>query len=205
MEKKPILIGLIGATGSGKTTFINTISQHYSTDKVCIVSQDEYYKPIEQQEKDANGIENFDVAKSINKKLLLRDLKKLLNNEEVVKEEYLFNNAEKKPNLIVFKPAPIIIVEGLFIMHFKKIRDLMDIKIYVHASDHLNIIRRIKRDQIERGYPIDDVLYRYENHVMPGFRKYIKPYKDEVDIVINNNKGFEKSLGIFYAYLDSKI
>ncbi len=205
MEKKPILIGLIGATGSGKTTFINTISQRYSSDKVCIVSQDEYYKPIEQQERDANGIENFDVAKSVDKKLLLRDLKKLLNNEEVVKEEYLFNNLEKKPNLIVFKPAPIIIVEGLFVMHYKKIRALMDIKIYVHASDHLNIIRRIKRDQIERGYPIDDVLYRYENHVMPGFRKYIKPYKDEVDIVINNNKGFEKSLGIFYAYLDSIV
>ncbi len=205
MEKKPRLIGLIGATGSGKTTFINTISKRYSPDKVCIVSQDEYYKPIHEQEKDINGIENFDVAKSVDKKLLLNDLKKLLNNEEVVKEEYTFNNTEKKPNFITFKPAPIIIVEGLFVMHYKKIRELMDLKIYVHASDHLNIIRRIKRDQVERGYPIDDVLYRYENHVMPGFRKYIEPYRDEADIVINNNKGFEKSLDIFCAYIDSQI
>jgi uridine kinase len=205
MEKKPILIGLIGATGSGKTTFINTIRKRYALEKVCIISQDEYYKPIYEQEKDVNGIENFDVAKSVDKKLLLNDLKKLLNNEEVIKAEYTFNNIEIKPKIITFKPAPIIIVEGLFVMHYKKIRELMDLKIYVHASDHLNIIRRIKRDQVERGYPIDDVLYRYENHVMPGFRKYIEPYRDEADIVINNNKGFEKSLDIFCAYLDSQI
>jgi uridine kinase len=81
----------------------------------------------------------------------------------------------------------------------------LDLKVFFYAADHLKIIRRIIRDQIERGYPIDDVLYRYEHHVMPSYQKYIQPYMQEADLIINNNVNFSKGLDVLVGYLKNKL
>lgn len=205
MKNKPYLIGVIGGSGSGKTSFIENIRKHFGEAEVCIISQDNYYKPIKKQKKDAEGIENFDIPKSIDKKAFWKDIQSLAAGETVVREEYTFNNAEAKPTIITLKPAPIIIVEGIFVFHFKKVRQALDLKVFIHAKENLKIIRRIKRDRIERNYPIEDVLYRYKNHVLPTFEKYIKPYKEDADIVINNNDSFDRGLEVFIGYLKSKF
>ena len=83
--------------------------------------------------------------------------------------------------------------------------NLLDLKVFVHAADHLKVIRRIRRDQVERGYPIDDVLYRYEHHVMPSYKLYIEKYMPEADIIINNNDDFNEGLEVFLGYLKHKI
>lgn len=198
------IIGITGGSGSGKTTFIKKLRQAFSTEELCIISQDDYYKPIEQQWVDENGVVNFDLPSSIDKKAFLTDVKKLRKGETVHRMEYVFNNPAATAKELVFEPAPIIIVEGLFVFHFKKIAKRMDLKIYVHAKDNLKVIRRIQRDQVERNYPLDDVLYRYQHHVLPAFEQYISPYKEDADIVINNNHSFDKAYDVFAGFLKSK-
>jgi uridine kinase len=202
---KPFIIGITGGSGSGKTTFIKDIRNKFSESELCIISQDDYYRPRSEQETDNKGYQNFDLPQSIDKKLFHADLEKLLYGETIEKEEYNFNNKDAKPTLKYFKPAPIIIVEGLFVFHYKKIRRLLDLKVFFYAADHLKVIRRIMRDQVERGYPIDDVLYRYEHHVMPSYKKYIEPYMQEADIIINNNQDFASGLDVLSGFLRNKL
>jgi uridine kinase len=202
---KPFIIGITGGSGSGKTTFIKDIRDKFSESELCIISQDDYYRPRHEQETDDKGYQNFDLPQSIDKKTFHADLEKLLNGETVEKMEYLFNNKEAEGTVKLFKPAPIIIVEGLFVFHYKKIRRLLDLKVFFYAADHLKVIRRIMRDQVERGYPIDDVLYRYEHHVMPSYKKYIEPYMQEADIIINNNQDFADGLDVLCGFLRNKL
>jgi uridine kinase len=201
--QKPLIIGIAGGSGSGKTTFINHLKKTFSNEELCVISQDDYYYPREDQVTDENGVINFDLPDSIDKKAFRKDLELLIAGETVEKFEYAFNNKDAAPKKIVFIPAPIIIVEGLFIFHYKKIKEMLDLKIFFHAHENLKIIRRIKRDKTERNYPLEDVLYRYEHHVMPSFEKYVKPYVDECDIIINNNQSFSKGLNILIGFLKS--
>jgi len=202
---KPFIIGITGGSGSGKTTFIRELRERFSDDEVCVISQDDYYRPKHEQKTDEKGIYNYDLPKSIDKIAFTRDVERLMNGEIVLREEYTFNNAEVSPEILLFKPAPIILVEGIFVFHFKKIRKMLDLKIYLHAKENLKVIRRIMRDQLERNYPIDDVLYRYENHVLPAFEKYIEPYREDADIIINNNKHFKQALEVVAGFVTTRL
>ena len=203
--QKRLIIGITGGSGSGKTTFIKELKKIFSRKALCVISQDDYYRPIHKQPIDKNGIEDFDQPKSIDKEAFVQDVQKLLNGKKVKRQEYVFNNKKAKPKILVFKPAPIIIVEGIFVFHFKKMQPLLDIKVFLDAKENLKVIRRIKRDKVERNYPLDDVLYRYEHHVMPTFEKYILPYRDEADIVINNNEAMSKGLMVVTGFIQDYL
>ncbi len=203
--EKPLIIGITGGSGSGKTSFIRALRDTFSLKQLCVISQDDYYRPLDEQEIDEEGVENFDRPRSIDKKAFAEDIKKLMRGEGFTRPEYTFNNVDATPTMLHFEPAPIIIVEGLFIFHYKKIRKLLDLKIYLHAKENLKVIRRIKRDRVERNYPLEDVLYRYENHVLPNFEKYIRPYMEDADLVINNNQHFKKGLKIIKGYLHNHL
>ncbi|MFN0036664.1 MAG: uridine kinase [Saprospiraceae bacterium] len=202
---RPYLIGICGGSGSGKTSFIRRLRQSFSEEQLCIVSQDDYYLPREQQHRDPNGEQNFDLPKSFDKKKFRHDLEKLLAGESITIEEYVFNNPDAKPNMLVFNPAPVIVIEGLFVFHYKKIAEQLDLKVFVNAKENLKIIRRILRDQVERGYPLDDVLYKYQHHVLPSFERFILPYKEEADLVVNNNRDFERGLAVLEGFLRDKL
>ena len=202
---KPFIIGITGGSGSGKTTLIRYLREEFSEKQICIISQDDYYRPKSEQKKDDLGVENFDKPRSIDKDAFVRDIDRLAEGKSVELREYTFNNDKANAKKITLRPAPIIIVEGLFIFHVKKIRKRLNLKVYVHAKENLKVIRRIARDRVERNYPLDDVLYRYENHVMPAFEKYIKPYADKADLIINNNVSFEKGLTVFQGFLRDKL
>lgn len=202
---KPFIVGISGGSGSGKTSFINQLKKSFGKNEICFISQDDYYRPKEEQEVDEEGVTNYDLPNSINKKEFRNDLKKLMNGEVVERPEYTFNNDKAETKMLIFHPAPIIIVEGLFIYHYRKVNKLLDLKIFVNAKSNLKIIRRIKRDQIERNYPLDDVLYRYEHHVLPSFEKYIQPYIGDCDLVVNNNEDFNMGLEVVKGFLKNKI
>lgn len=205
MEKREFcVIGITGGSGSGKTSIIKALRDSFSKKELCIISQDDYYRNREAQLIDDQGIRNFDLPTSIHADELVRDLKILIDNKSYNRQEYTFNNELAEPQMLKFDPAPVIIVEGLFVFHFEELKDLMDIKVFIEANDVIKVIRRIKRDRIERNYPLDDVLYRYENHVLPAYNKYILPYKEQCDLVINNHGSYEIGLDFLKSYISGK-
>lgn len=199
---KPYIVGITGGSGSGKTSFLKKLADGFTPEEVCIISMDNYYKPRNQQVYDENGVQNFDLYDSIDINSFVRDIIRLISGESIERDEYVFNNQNAVAGKITIHPAPIMILEGLFIMHMQDLKTLLDLKIFVEAKDALKIIRRIKRDQSERNYPLDDVLYRYESHVLPSYEKYILPYKNDVDIIINNNSDASPILKILRNHFD---
>ncbi len=203
--KKPFTIGITGGSGSGKTYFLQGLASRFTTDELCLISQDNYYKSRDLQPVDENGVKNFDLPVSIDRETFRSDLVRLKAGQDVVKKEYTFNNPQAEPKMLTFKAAPIIVVEGLFVQYFNEIASELDLKIFVEAKDHVKLGRRIKRDQVERGYDVDDVLYRYQHHVMPVYESMIEPLKYNCDIVIPNNHHFENALNVLVGYLKTLV
>jgi uridine kinase len=129
----------------------------------------------------------------------------LKRGEVLRKQEYVFNNPNVVPKILEFKPAPVIIIEGLFVQYFPEIERELDFKIFIEAKDFLKLSRRIRRDNEERGYDLDDVLYRYQNHVMPVYESLIEPLKHRADIVIPNNNQFNKALDLLTLAIKAKL
>ena len=202
---KPYIIGITGGSGSGKTTFLHKLKESFKEAEICILSCDNYYKPREEQEIDAMGVSNFDLPSSINREELFEDIKKLIAGKVVSRKEYTFNNALREPEMLVFKPAPILILEGIFVFHFPEVADLIDLNLFLYATETTALTRRIKRDRIERNYPLEDVLYRYEKHVLPTYRKYIEPIMERADLIINNNHNFDSGLTVLTGFLQNHL
>jgi uridine kinase len=185
---KPYIIGIAGGSGSGKTFFLNRFLDHFSPDEVCLLSQDDYYIPVaHNMTPEENKFYNFDLPRTIDYEQFEHDVSKLLNREVIYKKEYTFNNPNIVPKMLEIKPAPIIIVEGLFILHFKGIADLFDMKIFVDADEDVALQRRLKRDLLERGYSQDDVMYKWINHVVPAYKEFLLPYKGGCHKLVVNN------------------
>ncbi len=202
---KPYIVGITGGSASGKTFFLHQLLEAFSKEEVCLISQDNYYRTQEFVPKDQNNIENYDLPAAIDFELYAQHIEDLKNGKIVKHKEYVFNNPDIVPKTLVFKPAPIIVVEGIFVFHSQEVARLLDLRVFIDAKEHVKIKRRIIRDNNERGYDLNDVLYRWENHVAPTYDKFIEPTKYEADIIINNNTHFEKGLAILTAFLKSKL
>ncbi|MEE1944616.1 uridine kinase [Pedobacter sp. KR3-3] len=186
-NKSPLIIGIAGGSGSGKTFFLNSFLHHFKNDEVTLLSQDDYYIPAGEMTQEENKLYNFDLPSTIDDEQFLIDIKKLIKGEVVYKKEYNFNNPLAVVKILEINPAPIIIVEGLFILHFKEIADLLNLRIFIEADEEVALKRRIKRDGMERGYPEDDVLYKWNNHVVPAYKEFLLPYRETCNKVVSNN------------------
>lgn len=202
---RPYLIGITGGSASGKTLFLNKLLKEFRKESITLISQDNYYFPREQQPVDENGVKNFDTPDSIDSDRFAADVEKLKRGELVTLTEYTFNNPKAIPRELEFKPAPIIVIEGLFVMYFPRIDELLDLRVFIDAKDHVKLKRRIIRDKIERGYDLDDVLYRYEKHVMPTFYKYLEPLRHDADLVIPNNTHFDNALQVLTGFIHHRL
>jgi uridine kinase len=201
----PYTIGITGGSGSGKTFFIKELSSHFRPEEICLISQDHYYKPIDLQFTDEQGVQNFDLPSSIDKDAFTADILMLKSGQSIVKKEYTFNNPKAAAKELKFSPAPILIVEGLFVQYFPDIVKELDLKIFIEARDYVKLTRRIRRDNEERGYDLNDVLYRYQNHVMPIYDSLIEPLKHQADLIIPNNDHFEHALHVLVRALKSHL
>ncbi|WP_247232923.1 uridine kinase [Telluribacter sp. SYSU D00476] len=204
-QKPPFIIGITGGSASGKTYFMKKLIESFSEQHICRLSQDNYYRPINEIPRDENGVANFDLPEAIDHQLFARHIAELRQGNVVQQKEYTFNNPLLEPKVLTFNPLPIIIVEGIFVYYYPEVARLIDLKIFVDTKEYVKIKRRIIRDNNERGYDLDDVLYRWEHHVAPTYEKYIKPLRSEADIVINNNHRFDTGLEVLVAYLKTKV
>jgi uridine kinase len=203
--KTPFIIGITGGSGSGKTLFLNKLLNQFAANQVCLISQDNYYRKRHEQPIDDQGFQNFDLPDSIDFTEFRKDILALKAGKPVSRLEYTFNNPKAIPKQIVLNPAPVMVVEGIFVLYDHEIADVLDLKVYIDAKDYIKLKRRIIRDEKERGYDLDDVLYRYEHHVMPTYDKYIKPYKMDADLIVPNHTDFSEALSVLSAYIQTKI
>lgn len=198
-------IGITGGSGSGKTAFVQQLASYFQESDICLISQDNYYIEREKQPIDENGVENYDSVDSIDYIQFARDLSRLKKGEGITRKEYTFNNPNCQPSVLTFVPAPIVMVEGIFVLYHRQVVDLLDLKVFVDARDHIKLKRRIIRDKEERGYDLDDVLYRYEKHTMPTYDRFIKPLKEEADLVIPNNDHFDMAAEVLAGFLQARL
>ena len=205
MTTKPFIVGITGGSASGKTSFLKGVLNAFPEDQICLISQDNYYRTLNEIQKDDQGIHNFDLPETIDHHLYAQHIQQLRTGQIVYQKEYVFNNPDVVPRMLLFRPAPIIVVEGIFVFHFRELADQMDLKIFIDAKNSIKLERRVKRDAEERGYDLDDVMYRWKYHVKPTYKQFIKPYRAEADIVIPNNVHYQKGLDVVISFLKTKV
>lgn len=181
---RPILIGITGGTGSGKSTVSRQILKRNGEENVVIIEQDSYYKDQSHLTFDERVKRNYDHPLAFDNQLLLKHLKTLLNNKPIEKPIYDFEQHTRKKETVTVYPKEIIILEGILILNDEEIRNLCDIKIFVDTDSDVRVIRRIQRDIKERGRTLDSVIHQYMSTVRPAHLQFIEPTKKYADIII---------------------
>ena len=205
MSRKPYLVGIVGGSASGKTSFLRELLTRLPEKKCAVVSQDNYYRPIHEQERDASGQPNFDLPTAFQVDRFHDDLSRLLRGESITKIEYTFNHRDRAGRAITIEPAEVLILEGLFLFHYEEIRKLIDLRVFIEAKVEVCKERRLQRDASERGYGREHVEYRWQQHVLPAYQQFILPYRDEAHLVVTNHVDYEKGLEVVAHHVLAKI
>jgi len=200
-----LIIGIAGGTGCGKTTVVNQILSQLPEGEVGIISQDSYYKDTTHLSYEERIKINFDHPRSIDFELLEEHLKDLKKGHAVEQPVYSFVKHNRTGDTIKTHPRKVMIVEGILILTNPELRDMFDIKIFVHADSDERLIRRLKRDISERGRDIDEVLSRYQNTLKPMHQQFIEPMKEYADIIIPNNKYNTVAVDIVKTIINQRL
>ncbi|MBC9797955.1 uridine kinase [Sinomicrobium weinanense] len=200
-----LIIGIAGGTGCGKTTVVNQIIDQLPENEVGVISQDSYYKDTSHLSYDDRTKINFDHPRAIDFDLLVSHLKTLREGKPVHQPVYSFVKHNRTSDTILTNPRKVMIVEGILILTHAEIRDMFDIKIFVHADSDERLIRRLKRDINERGRDLDEVLTRYQTTLKPMHQQFIEPTKEYADIIIPNNKYNTVAVDIVRTIINEKL
>lgn len=183
-----LIIGIAGGTGSGKTTVVNQILNELPKADVGVISQDSYYKDTTHLSYEDRVKINFDHPQAIDFDLLVCHLKELKSGKTIQQPVYSFMDHNRTKETIPTVPKRVMIVEGILIFAHPDIRDMFDMKIFVHADSDERLIRRLKRDITERGRNLEEVLNRYQTTLKPMHQQFIEPTKEFADIIIPTNR-----------------
>ena len=200
-----LIIGIGGGTGSGKTTVVNRIISESPPGEVTIISQDSYYKDLSHLDYESRTKVNFDHPNSIDFKLLCGHLAQLRKGKSIEQPVYSFVEHNRTDETVTTHPKKVIVVEGILILTDPAIRDLFDIKIFVHADSDERLIRRLKRDIAERGRDLEEVLSRYQNTLKPMHQQFIEPTKEFADIIIPNNRYNTVAVDIVRTIINERL
>lgn len=181
---QPLIIGVAGGTGSGKTTVSNSILERVGSDQISYIQHDHYYRDRSHLPPEERGKINFDHPDSLENELLARHLKMLKEGQAVEVPQYDFTTHVRKPETTRVEPRRVILVEGILIFAVKALRDLMDIKLFVDTDADIRLIRRIRRDMTERGRTLESVIRQYTESVRPMHLEFVEPSKRYADIII---------------------
>ncbi len=188
MKKKPFVVGICGGSGAGKTTLLRRLSESFGGVTPSVFSMDNYYHPIEMQAIDQNGKVNFDLPGALDQRKLEADLHELVSGNPIEVKEYFFNAPPNKNVLLTIQPSEVVIVEGLFLFHYEKVFEKLDFSIFVDVDHQTQLDRRIYRDQETRGYKRSEIIYQWDNHVMPCYQNFIEPYINQAHFVFRNDQ-----------------
>lgn len=183
-NERPIVIGVTGGSGSGKTSVSRAILNALPNHSILLFEQDSYYKDQSHLSFEERLNTNYDHPLAFDTDLLIEHLKELMNYQTIKKPVYDYEAHTRSKEVVIQEPKEVIIVEGILILEDERLRDLMDIKVYVDTEDDIRIIRRIKRDIEDRGRSLDSVIDQYLSVVKPMHSQFIEPTKKYADVII---------------------
>lgn len=183
-----ITIGVYGGTGSGKTTIVTQILSEFPTSEIQVISQDSYYKDNSDISFEERCMLNFDHPDAIDFELLCKHIHALKNGETIAQPIYCFKTHNRTKETVSVSPKKILIVEGILILNYPKLRSMFDLKVYVDAESDMRMERRVSRDITERGRTPEEVLNRYIKTLKPMHQQFIEPMKVHADVVIENHQ-----------------
>jgi uridine kinase len=201
-----LIIGIAGGTGSGKTTVVSKLKNLLSSEDYVVIPQDAYYKDCGHLTAEEKAVQNFDHPDSIDFDYLIEHLNELKEGRPVDQPVYSYVTCERsKTEVVRVNPAHIIIVEGILIFTCEKLREMMDIKVFVDADADDHLSRVISRDIVERGKNVDQVLRRYEQTVKPMHLQYIEPTKRYADIIIPQGGHNQVAVNMLHAIIEKGL
>lgn len=212
MDNKPVnviknrrnmtIIGIAGGTGSGKTTVVRKIAEALPPHYVAVVPLDSYYNDTSHMTEEERHAINFDHPDAFDWKLLGRHLNDLRHGIAVEQPTYSYIKCNRLPETVHVDPKPVIIVEGIMTLLNKKLRDMMDLKIFVDTDPDERLIRNIQRDVVERGRTVDMVVERYLRVLKPMHEQFIEPTKRYADIIIPQGGENHRGINILCKYIE---
>lgn len=183
-EKKPIVFGVAGGTASGKTTVARTILEAVGAEQIAYLPHDAYYRDMPHLTLEERAHQNYDHPNSLETKLMIEHIEQLLRWQPVQVPVYDFTTHRRTEETVLVEPSPIILVDGILIFTKRKLRELMDIKVYVDTDPDVRFIRRLERDIEERGRSLPLVIEQYMETVRPMHLKFVEPSKRYADVII---------------------
>lgn len=202
---KPLILGVAGGSGSGKTTVVSKIIASIGEDQVLLLQHDSYYRDLSHIDLTERKKQNFDHPSSLETELMIRHLDALKNGYKIELPVYDFVAHTRSEKTIPITPKKIILVDGILIFAEPNLRKQMDIKIFVDTDDDVRLLRRLKRDITDRGRDLDGVLHQYEKFVRPMHLEFVEPSKRYADIIIPRGGENNIALEMVTALISGKI
>lgn len=198
-DVKPLIIGIAGGTGSGKSTVARRVAESLTDTSVAFIDMDAYYKnyvdlPIEQRRKI-----NWDHPESIDWELLERQLAELADGRAIEKPVYDFVQHLRSPRHVAVPPADVVVIDGILLFVEEQVRDLCDVKVFVDADADIRLIRRIRRDIARRGRPLEEILDQYVKTVQPMHLQFVEPSKRYADVIVPRGGHNAVAIGMIVA------
>ncbi|MCD7449771.1 Uridine kinase-like protein 5 [Datura stramonium] len=203
--KVPFVIGVAGGTASGKTTVCNMIISQLQNQRVVLISQEAFYHPLTAKQLEKVHDYNFDHPDAFNTELLLSCMENLKHGRAINIPNYDFKEHRSIEPPRVVNPSDVIILDGILILHDPRIRDLMNMKIFVDSDSDVRLARRIRRDTLERNRNIQNVLDQYAKHVKPGFEDFIHPTKKYADVIIPRGADNDVAIDLIVQHIRTKL
>lgn len=200
-----LIIGIAGGTGSGKTTVVRKILDTLPTDTVAVIPQDSYYNDQSHLPLDVRKKTNFDHPDAFEWPLLAHHIEELRQGHAIEQPTYSYLTCTRLPDTVHVEPHDVIIIEGIMALYDKRLRDLMDLKIFVDAEPDERLLRVIERDIAERGHPLEMLIGKYRHILKPMHDEFIEPTKQYADIIIPNGGENVRAVGMMQMYILSAL
>lgn len=202
---KPFLIGVAGGSGSGKTTVVNHIIERVGPENLVLIQHDSYYRDLEHLTFEERAKQNFDHPSSLETELLVRHVEALTNGYSVEVPIYDFKEHVRKEETQTLVPKPVILVDGILIFFEKALRDFMHLKLFVDTDSDVRLLRRLRRDILERKRSVESVLDQYERFVRVMHLEFVEPTKRYADIIIPHGGENHAALDVLNAVIAGKL